>query len=295
MVDSYDALIPTMTRIADALERLAPPPPARLSDRGLDHADAYLWQPGHQRLKPVDKVSSLPLMLLQGIDQQRDTLYRNTKQFAAGLPANNALLWGARGMGKSSLVKAVHQAINEEREPAHEPLILIEILREDLSSLPDLLTTIRPVSRRFLIYCDDLSFDRSESSYKSLKAILEGGIEGRPDHVLFYATSNRRHLMPRDMIENEAAGAINPGEAVEESVSLSDRFGLWLGFHACDQGTYRTIVQRYAEAYKLDPTAADLIALAEEWAITRGARSGRVAWQFIQQRAGLLGKKLGRN
>ncbi len=293
MTDPFDTLIPTVNRIADALDRLAPVPAAPLNASDLDDADAYLWQATSQRLKPVAQVASLPLMLLQGIEQQRDTLYRNTKQFAAGLPANNALLWGARGMGKSSLVKAVHQTINEEREPAHEPLILIEISREDLATLPDLLDKIRSVRRRFLIYCDDLSFDKAESSYKSLKAILEGGIEGRPDHVLFYATSNRRHLMPRDMIQNEASSAINPGEAVEESVSLSDRFGLWLGFHACDQETYRTMVRRYAEAYHLDPKASDLIPLAEEWSITRGARSGRVAWQFIQQHAGLLGKKLG--
>ena len=293
MTDPDDLLIPAVIRIADALERLAPCEPQSLSSSDLDHADAYLWQAASRHLKPVTQVANLPLMLLQGIEQQRDTLYRNTKQFAAGLPANNALLWGARGMGKSSLVKAVHQAINEEREPVHERLILIEISREDLTSLPDLLDTIRPVPRRFLIYCDDLSFDKAEISYKSLKAILEGGIEGRPDHVLFYATSNRRHLMPRDMIQNEASSAINPGEAVEESVSLSDRFGLWLGFHACDQETYRTMVRRYAVAYELDPTADDLIPLAEEWSITRGARSGRVAWQFIQQRAGLLGKKLG--
>ena len=293
MTEPLDGLQAQMTRIAEALERLAPEATSPLEPSDLDHADAYMWQAKEKTLKPVPTVASLPLMLLQGVEQQRDILYRNTKQFAAGLPANNALLWGARGMGKSSLVKAVHQTINEEREPAHDSLILIEIYREDLTTLPELLDTIRPVPRRFLIYCDDLSFDRAESSYRSLKAILEGGIEGRPDHVLFYATSNRRHLMPRDMIQNEASSAINPGEAVEESVSLSDRFGLWLGFHACDQETYRTMITRYAEAYDLDPKAEDLISGAEEWSITRGARSGRVAWQFIQQRAGAMGKKLG--
>ncbi|MEO0392162.1 MAG: ATP-binding protein [Pseudomonadota bacterium] len=292
MSDPWIPLLERANRIATALDRLAPPPPKPLLPEDLTKADAFVWQPQTQSLRPVPQIASLSLALLLGIEQQRDTLLANTKQFAQGYAANNALLWGARGTGKSSLVKAVHQAVNEADDLAYGPLVLIEIHREDLAALPDLLHLIRPQPRRFLIYCDDLSFDKNESSYKSLKAILEGGIEGRPDHVLFYATSNRRHLMPRDMIENEASSAINPGEAVDESVSLSDRFGLWLGFHNCDQPTYRAMVQNYATTYDLDPDDADLIPAAEAWSVTRGARSGRVAWQFIQQRAGALGKSL---
>jgi predicted AAA+ superfamily ATPase len=233
------------------------------------------------------------LELLQGIDRSRDTLLENTRRFAQGLPANNALLWGARGTGKSSLVKAVHATVNRERDGGPENrLALVEIHREDLTSLPVLLRRLRSQKRRCLLFCDDLSFDQADTSYKSLKAVLEGGIEGRPPNVLFYATSNRRHLMPRDMIENERSTAINPAEAVEEKVSLSDRFGLWLGFHNCDQDTYFAIVDGYARRYGLPIAAEELHAQANEWSMTRGARSGRVAWQFIQDLAGRLGRRL---
>ena len=280
-------LLPLLTRIADALERLAPAgaPPVDLSA-----ADAFVWHAEGQRLTPVPTVSRVDLALLAGIERQRDTLLENTRRFAAGLPANNALLWGARGMGKSSLVKAIHATVNAEIEPA---LALVEIHREDLASLPVLLQALRAVPRRVILFCDDLSFDASDTSYKSLKAVLEGGIEGRPSNVIFYATSNRRHLLSRDMIENERSTAINPGEAVEEKVSLSDRFGLWLGFHACDQATFFAMVEGYAGAYGLDLPAEELHARANEWSVTRGARSGRVAWQFIQDLAGALGRKLG--
>ena len=269
-------------RIADALDRLAPPAAATLSLRG---ADAFVWQPagpgGH--LLPVPIVARVALGLLQGIDRARDTLLQNTLRFAAGRPANNAMLWGARGMGKSSLVKAVH-AEALARYPAS--LALIEIHREDIATLPALLAGLRAEARRALVFCDDLSFEREDADYKALKSVLDGGIEGRPPNVLFYATSNRRHLMPRDMIENEAATAINPGEAVEEKVSLSDRFGLWLGFHGCDQATYLAMVSAYAADLGLDLDAAVLRAEALAWAAGRGARSGRVAWQFIQDLAG---------
>jgi len=234
-------------------------------------------------------VSRVDLDLLQGIDRVRDILLDNTRRFASGLPANNVLLWGARGMGKSSLVKAVHATINATSPHA---LALVEIHREDITGLPRLLTTLRPSPRRVLLFCDDLSFDQQDTSYKSLKAVLEGGIEGRPANVVFYATSNRRHLLSRDMIENERSTALNPGEAVEEKVALSDRFGLWLGFHACDQETYQAMVRGYAGRYGLDVPPEQLRAEAAEWAITRGARSGRVAWQFIQDLAGRLGKSI---
>jgi predicted AAA+ superfamily ATPase len=236
-------------------------------------------------------VAGIPLPLLKGIDAARDTLLENTRRFADGLPANNALLWGARGMGKSSLVKAVHGAVNAARKGAGR-LVLVEIHREEIASLPVLLRLLRDSKRRFLLYCDDLSFDRDDTSYKSLKAALEGGIEGRPSNVLFYATSNRRHLMPRDMMDNERATAINPGEAVEEKVSLSDRFGLWLGFHNCGQDDYLAMVDSYAAHFGLKMARETLHARALEWAATRGARSGRVAWQFIQDVAGELGKAL---
>ena len=274
-------------RIAAALERLAPPPPAAVS---LDAADAFVWQAETERLQPVTRVNRLDLDLLKGVDRQAAALLENTRRFARGLPANNALLWGARGTGKSSLVKAVHGRVNAEQPGA---LALVEIHREDVPTLPRLLALVRDGGRRCLLFCDDLSFDGHDAGYKSLKAVLEGGIEGRPDTVVFYATSNRRHLMPRDMIENERSTAINPAEAVEEKVSLSDRFGLWLGFHVCDQETYFAIIEGYAAHFGLDLPVEDLRARARAWAVARGARSGRVAWQFIQDLAGELGVRLG--
>ncbi len=274
-------------RIAAALERLAPKP-APVSD--LDAADAFVWHAESQYLEPVKKVSRVDLDLLQGIDRVRDILLDNTRRFAKGLPANNVLLWGARGMGKSSLVKAAHAAVNQEKPRS---LVLFEIHREDIPSLPVLLSRLRETKRLCLLFCDDLSFDQADTSYKSLKGVLEGGIEGRPPNVVLYATSNRRHLMSREMIENERSTAISPSEAVEEKVSLSDRFGLWLGFHACDQETYHAIVRGYAERFGLRYPHDKLKAESSEWAITRGARSGRVAWQYIQDLAGRLGKKLG--
>jgi len=288
---SEKPLEPLLHRIADALERLAPAPPAP-ADPGA--ADAFVWHAEEERLGPVKSVSRVPLSLIRGLDRQRDVLLDNTRRFAAGLPANNALLWGARGMGKSSLVKAVHAAVNEEasgKKPA--PLVLVEIHREDIASLPRLLEILRAWPRQTVLFCDDLSFDSADTSYKSLKAVVDGGIEGRPGNVLLYATSNRRHLMPRDMIENERSTAINPAEAVDEKVSLSDRFGLWLGFHACDQDTFFEIVEGYAAHYRLGIAADEVRRQAHEWALARGARSGRVAWQFIQDLAGRLGRPLG--
>ncbi len=275
-----------LARIAGALERLAPPA-APKSDLGA--ADAFVWHAEREWLEPVARVSRVELDLLQGIDRVRDILIDNTRRFAAGLPANNVLLWGARGMGKSSLVKAAHAAINDKRK---DPLVLVEIHREDITSLPHLLALLRQSKRRIVLFCDDLSFDQQDTSYKSLKAVLEGGIEGRPGNVVFYATSNRRHLLPRDMSENERSTAIHPTEAAEERVSLSDRFGLWLGFHACDQDTYQAMIQAYAARYGLAHPPEQMRREAAEWAITRGARSGRVAWQYIQDLAGRLGKKL---
>ena len=272
-----------MRRIAEALERLAPPPPLAPA---LQDADAFVWHPAPPRLAPVRQVSRVPLDLLVGIATQKAILLENTGRFARGLPANNAMLWGARGMGKSSLVKAVHAAVNAAQPRA---LVLIEIHREDISSLPELLNLLRGGPRRCLILCDDLSFEREDADYKALKSVLDGGIEGRPDNVLFYATSNRRHLMPRDMIDNERSTAINPGEAIEEKVSLSDRFGLWLGFHNGDQDTFFAMIEGYAAAYQLPIGAEALRAAAVEWSVTRGGRSGRVAWQFIQDIAGRLG------
>lgn len=276
-------ILPLLSRIADALERLAPVSPPSSDPRA---AAAFVWQAETRRLEPVDRVNRVSLGLLQGIERQRDILCENTRRFAKGLPANNALLWGARGMGKSSLVKAVHGAIETEF-PGR--LGLVEIHREDIPSLPQLLGILKTTPKRFIVFCDDLSFDGDDTSYKSLKAALEGGVEGRPDNVLFYATSNRRHLMPRDMIDNERSTAINPGEAVEEKVSLSDRFGLWLGFHNCDQDTYFAMVDGYAKALGLAINPQQLNHEAAEWATTRGSRSGRVAWQFIQDLAGRLG------
>ena len=276
----------TLLRLADALARLAPPPPA---PPRLDGADAFIWHPAPvPRLSPVRRVSAVDIALLQGVDRQKSLLLENTRRFASGLPANNPMLWGARGMGKSSLVKAAHAAANAERPSS---LALIEIAREDIRTLPDLLEILRDSPRRALVFCDDLSFEREDADYKALKSVLDGGIAGRPPNVLFYATSNRRHLMPRDMIENEAARAIHANEAVEEKVSLSDRFGLWIGFHNCDQPTYLAMVEGYADALALPIPRDDLHARAKEWTVTRGARSGRVAWQFVMDLAGDLGVK----
>ncbi len=279
-------LIDLLGRVADALERLAPPAnPAT----DIAAADAFVWHAERQWLEPVTAINRVDLDLLRGIDRVRDILLDNTKRFASGFSANNVLLWGARGTGKSSLVKAVHDEINRTSPGV---LVLVEIHREDIPSLPLLLAKLRQCGRRCLLFCDDLSFDQEDMSYKSLKAVLDGGIEGRPENVLLYATSNRRHLMARDMIDNERSTAIHPGEAVEEKVSLSDRFGLWLGFHNCDQDTYQAIVRGYARRYGLDVADEQLHAEANEWSITRGARSGRVAWQYISDLAGRLGKRL---
>ena len=275
-----------LSRVASALERLAP---AALTQALPEKGDAFVWEPHLGALTEVAHVASIDLPLLKAIENQRDTLIANTRRFADGLPANNALLWGARGMGKSSLVKAVHREVNRGKKSA---LVLIEVHREDIASLPLLLRLLRHGKRRYLLFCDDLSFDKDDTSYKSLKAVLEGGIEGRPDNVLFYATSNRRHLMPRDMVDNERATAINPGEAVEEKVSLSDRFGLWLGFHNCSQDDYLAMIEAYAANYGLKIAPEELRARALTWAMGRGSRSGRVAWQFIQDLAGELGKRI---
>ncbi len=286
--------------IASSLERLAP---AAAKTNDLTAADAFVWQVGSGTglagesqgwLEPVPSVSRVHINLLQGIDASKEMLLDNTRRFAKGLPANNALLWGARGTGKSSLVKAAHAAINEEIAAAkvEDRIALIELHREDLPTLPRLLGLLRAQKRRCILFCDDLSFDAADTSYKSLKAVLEGGIEGRPNNVIFYATSNRRHLLPRDMIENERSTAINPSEAVEEKVSLSDRFGLWIGFHNCDQDTYFAIIEGYAKALDLPIDQQKLRAQALEWSMTRGARSGRVAWQFIQDLAGRLGRPI---
>jgi predicted AAA+ superfamily ATPase len=270
-----------LLRLVTAVERLAPP---NLPAVDLAGADAFVWEAPAQELRPVAEVARVPLALLVGIDRVRDILLANTERFAAGRPANNALLWGARGMGKSSLIKAIHGAVNEARPHA---LALIEIHREDVDGLPRLLQRLARCERRCLLFCDDLSFDSGDTTYKSLKAVLEGGIEGRPDNVLFYATSNRRHLMPRDMIENERQTAIHPGEALEEKVSLSDRFGLWLGFHPCSQDEYLVMVRGYVDHFGLSVAPEQLRREALEWAQTRGARSGRVAWQYVQD---LLGR-----
>ena len=279
-----------MERIAAALERLSPPPP-RPPDFAA--ADAFVWHQAPDAFQPVAKVNRVPLALLKGIDDSASQLLANTERFARGLPANNALLWGARGMGKSSLVKAVHAEVSRRAGDRKTKLKLVEIHREDIDSLPRCLGHLRAATGlRFIVFCDDLSFSHDDTSYKSLKAVLEGGIEGRPDNVLFYATSNRRHLMPRDMMENERSTAINPSEAVEEKVSLSDRFGLWLGFHNCSQDEYLAMVRGYAAHHRLEIGEARLVAEALEWSITRGGRSGRVAWQFIQDLAGRLGVRL---
>lgn len=250
--------------------------------------DAFVWHGESLTASPVPVVNRVALPLLQGIDRNRDQLIANTTRFAKGLSANNALLWGARGMGKSSLIKAAHASINDNRETGETPLKLIEIHREDINSLPALMNLMRQSAYRFIVFCDDLSFDQDDTSYKSLKAALDGGVEGRPDNVLFYATSNRRHLLARDMIENERATAINPGDAIEEKVSLSDRFGLWIGFHKCNQDDYLAMVRGYVGYFSLPVSEDDWRPQALEWAITRGSRSGRVAWQFIQHLASSL-------
>lgn len=276
-------MLPVLERIAAALERLSPPPP---SASGLHEADAFIWMPETGHLSPIPEVAGVDVSLLRGVDSQKDLLLDNTRHFALGLPANNAMLWGARGMGKSSLVKACHAQVNlvegQKPAPGQGRVALIELRREDLESLPHLLQLLRAASRRFIIFCDDLSFESEDRDYKALKSVLDGGIAGRPHNVLFYATSNRRHLMPRDMIENERGSAINPSEATEEKVSLSDRFGLWLGFHACAQDVYFDMVRGYAAARQLDLSDEELCARAATWAVGRGSRSGRVAFQFIE-------------
>ena len=285
--EALRAIAAELARLADLAERNAPPPSA-MPD--LAAADAFVWQPEAKRLQPVARVSRVDLSLLKGIDRMRDILLENTERFARGLPANNVLLWGARGMGKSSLVKAAHASVNLMEGVL--PAKLIEIHREDIETLPELMALLREAPYRVILFCDDLSFDGGDTSYKSLKAALEGGIEGRPENVVFYATSNRRHLLPRDMMENERSTAINPGEAVEEKVSLSDRFGLWLGFHKCSQDEFLAMVRGYVAHYGLVVDDEDLQREALEWSTTRGARSGRVAWQYIQDLAGRLGVRI---
>jgi predicted AAA+ superfamily ATPase len=285
--DRIDKILNRLDRIATALERSAPAMPEPADHDG---ADAFVWHAATSALQPVPRVNRVEMVLLLGIDRVRDILVDNTVRFAKGFPANNALLWGARGMGKSSLVKASHAAITAEHD---HKLKLIEIHREDIEGLPVLMGQLRgQTGYRFIIFCDDLSFDNQDTSYKSLKAALDGGIEGRPDNVLLYATSNRRHLLPRDMIENERSTAINPSEAVQEKVSLSDRFGLWLGFHSCSQDEYLEMIRGYVNYFKLNVSEETLRAEAIEWQTTRGSRSGRVAWQYVQDLAGRLGKKL---
>jgi hypothetical protein len=286
---SPDATETLLARIADALERLSPPP---LRAVDVSAADAFVWHAREGRLQPVAKVNRVALSLLKGVDRVRDLLADNTERFARGFPANNVLLWGARGMGKSSLVKAVHADINA-KGLGERALKLIEIHREDIDSLPALMGLLRADAHRFIVFCDDLSFDANDTSYKSLKAALDGGVEGRPDNVVFYATSNRRHLLPREMMENERSTAINPGEAVEEKVSLSDRFGLWLGFHKCSQDEYLAMITAYGAHFGLALPPEQLRAEALEWATTRGSRSGRTAWQYITDLAGRMEKRLG--
>jgi len=278
----------TLNRIATALDRLAPAPPG---DPDFARADAFVWHPDGHHLIPVRRVNRVEMSLLKGIDRMRDILVENTERFARGLPANNALLWGARGMGKSSLVKAAHASVNKTCNSA---LKLIEIHREDIEGLPELMSRLRGAPYRFIVFCDDLSFEAEDTSYKSLKAVLEGGIEGRPENVILYATSNRRHLMSRDMMENERSTAINPADAVEEKVSLSDRFGLWLGFHRCSQDEFLAMVDGYIAHFGIKHPREKVHPEALEWATTRGARSGRVAWQYVQDLAGRLEVRLTR-
>ena len=287
--DSVLALLAqALDRISGALERMSPPAEVATD---FSAADAFVWQAAAKRLEPVKRVNRVEMRLLKGIDRMRDTLLENTERFARGLPANNALLWGARGMGKSSLVKAVHAQVSAGMK-GKTGFKLVEIHREDIESLPALMAILRDAPHRFIVFCDDLSFEHEDTSYKSLKAVLEGGIEGRPDNAILYATSNRRHLLARDMMDNERATAINPGEAVEEKISLSDRFGLWLGFHRCSQDEYLAMVDGYVAHYGLKIDAEALRRDALEWSTTRGARSGRVAWQFVQDLAGRLGVPL---
>jgi predicted AAA+ superfamily ATPase len=278
-----------LDRLIATIARLGPREPEATD---LAAADCFVWSAEDGRLEPIHRVNRVAITLIRGVDRVRDILADNTRRFAAGLPANNALLWGARGMGKSSLVKAVHAAINDDRAEGEPPLKLVEIHREDIDTLPRLLTILKSAPFRFILFCDDLSFDHDDTSYKSLKSALEGGVEGRPENVIFYATSNRRHLLPRDMIDNERSTAINPGEAVEEKVSLSDRFGLWLGFHKCSQEEYLEMIEGYVRHYGLEIGDEELRGEALEWATTRGSRSGRVAWQFVQELAGRMGKRL---
>ena len=286
---SIETLNEKLDLLIAAVSRLSPrvPEPPR-----FDAADCFVWNDESGTLDPVEKVNRVDIGLIRGVDRVRDILLDNTARFAAGLPANNVLLWGARGMGKSSLVKAVHAKVNATKHDSKPPLKLIEIHREDIETLPKLMALVRTAPYRFILFSDDLSFDQNDASYKSLKAALEGGVEGRPENVILYATSNRRHLLPRDMIENERSTAINPSEAVEEKVSLSDRFGLWLGFHKCSQDEFLEMIDGYVRYHELDIDPEVLRAEALEWATTRGSRSGRVAWQFIQDLAGRLGKPL---
>jgi predicted AAA+ superfamily ATPase len=283
-----EALTQKLDLLIEAVGRLAPP---EVPQSDLSAADCFVWDAERSFLEPVQRVNRVDIGLIRGVDRVRDILVDNTERFAAGLPANNVLLWGARGMGKSSLVKSVHAAINASGKNK-SPLKLVEIHREDIDTLPKLMGLIKAAPFRFILFCDDLSFDHDDTSYKSLKAALEGGVEGRPANVIFYATSNRRHLLPRDMIDNERSTAINPSEAVEEKVSLSDRFGLWLGFHKCSQDEYLEMIDGYVRYHGLDIEPDALRAEALEWATTRGSRSGRVAWQFIQDLAGRLGQPL---
>jgi predicted AAA+ superfamily ATPase len=282
-----NAIAARLDKLTELIGRAVPPARPKPD---FDAADAFVWHPATHSLQPVERVNRVELSLLKGVDRMRDILVDNTERFAKGLPANNVLLWGARGMGKSSLVKSVHGGINKGAKDGKR-LKLVEIHREDIETLPELMGLVRESPHRFILFCDDLSFDGDDASYKSLKAALEGGIEGRPANVVFYATSNRRHLLPRDMMENERSTAINPSEAVEEKVSLSDRFGLWLGFHKCSQDEYLEMVRGYVRHYKLPIADEKLVAEALEWS-TRGARSGRVAWQFVQDLAGRLGVPL---
>ncbi|MDP3895745.1 MAG: ATP-binding protein [Mesorhizobium sp.] len=286
---AIDSLNDKLDRLIETVARLSPRVPP-LADFAA--ADCFVWDAEQGWPAPVARVSRVEIALIKGVDRVRDILLDNTARFAAGLPANNTRRWGARGMGKSSLVKAAHAAVNADRAPGTPALKLVEIHREDIATLPRLMALLKAAPFRFVLFCDDLSFDNDDTSYKSLKAALEGGVEGRPANVILYATSNRRHLLPRDMIENERSTAINPSEAVEEKVSLSDRFGLWLGFHKCSQDEYLEMVSGYAAHYGLRIDAERLRAEALEWATTRGSRSGRVAWQFIQDLAGRLGQRL---
>ncbi len=284
--EKYLGLITEIRKLTAAMERLAGPAP---KENDWNAADCFVWSPSRHYLQPVVRPNRVALTLIRGVDRVRDILHENTLRFAEGFPANNVLLWGARGMGKSSLVKAVHEDV---RAATGVSLKLVEVHREDISTLPVLLDQVRDAPHRVIVFCDDLSFDHDDTAYKSLKAALDGGVEGRPENVVFYATSNRRHLLPRHMMENEQSTAINPSEAVEEKVSLSDRFGLWLGFHKCSQDDYLAMIDGYAAHFDLGIPAEKLHAEALEWATTRGGRSGRVAWQYIQDLAGRLRRKM---